>query len=73
MSKMRRLSGHDVRRILEAHGFVCVRQRGSHMVMQKAEGASTVTAIVPAHNELRVGTLLSVIRQSRLPRELFEV
>jgi hypothetical protein len=32
----------------------------------------TVTAIVPDHGELRTGTLLSVIRQSGLPRQLFE-
>lgn len=42
------------------------------MVMQRVEFGSTTTAIVPKHDEVRVGTLLSVIRQSRLPRELFE-
>ena len=73
MSRIRRLSGREVRKILEDNGFVFIRQRGSHMVMQRPEGASTVTAIVPDHAELRTGTLLSVIRQSRLPREMFEV
>ncbi len=41
--------------------------------MQARAGESTVTAIVPDHDELRIGTLQSIIRQSRLPRELFEV
>ena len=73
MGKLRRLSGFDVRRILEANGFVMVRRRGSHMVMQRVVDGSTVTAIVPDHDELQVGTLASIIRQSRLPRTLFEV
>jgi len=32
----------------------------------------TVTAIVPDHKELKAGTLASIIRQSRLPRDPFE-
>jgi len=35
MSKLRILSGKEVCRILEKHGFVQVRQRGSHIVMQR--------------------------------------
>ena len=40
--------------------------------MQKVESDSTITIPVPDHRELRMGTLLSIIRQSRLPRALFE-
>ena len=40
--------------------------------MQRREGDQTVTVPVPNHNELRTGTLLSIIRQSQLPRGLFE-
>ncbi|HEX8522547.1 MAG TPA: type II toxin-antitoxin system HicA family toxin [Tepidisphaeraceae bacterium] len=72
MPKLRRLSGAEVRRILEVHGFALVRQRGSHMVMQRKVTNSTITAIVPDHAELRIGTLQSIIRQSQLARELFE-
>ena len=32
----------------------------------------TMTAIVPNHPEIALGTLSSIIRQSGLPRELFE-
>jgi predicted RNA binding protein YcfA (HicA-like mRNA interferase family) len=72
LAKLRRLSGNEARAILEAHDYKLVRQRGSHMVMQRKDGATTVTAVVPEHKELKIGTLSSVIRQSRLPRELFE-
>lgn len=40
--------------------------------MQKRTPQSTITVPVPLHKELRVGTLLSVIRRSGLPRKLFE-
>jgi len=54
------------------HGFREVRRKGSHIVMQKKIGRSTITVPVPDHAELKVGTLLGIIRQSGLPRSLFE-
>ncbi|NMG19753.1 hypothetical protein DP116_09890 [Brasilonema bromeliae SPC951] len=41
--------------------------------MQLQTEDSTITVPVPAHDELRTGTLRSIIRQSGLPRALFEV
>ena len=49
-----------------------MRRRGSHIAMQRRTEPSTVTVPVPDHAELRAGTLQSIIRQSGLPRELFE-
>ncbi|MDA0733629.1 MAG: type II toxin-antitoxin system HicA family toxin [Chloroflexi bacterium] len=72
MGRLRVLSGREACRILEQHGFREVRRRGSHIIMQYQEGDSTRTVPVPDHRELRVGTLLSVIRQSGVSRELFE-
>ena len=64
----------EVCRILAAHGFVEVRRRGSHIAMQKTDlqGTTTVRAPVPDHRELRIGTLMSIIRQSGVPRSEFE-
>ena len=73
MSQLKILSGKEVCRILEKNGFVQVRQRGSHVVMQKKAEGTTITAIVPIHSEIRIGTLHSIIRQSRVPREAFEM
>lgn len=42
------------------------------MVLQHKEEDSTVTVIVPNHRELKLGTLGSIVRQSKLPREVFE-
>jgi len=72
LGRLRRLSGRQVCRILGDNGFVEVRRRGSHVVMQLRLEGSTRTVPVPDHDELRTGTLLSIIRQSQLPRRLFE-
>ena len=73
MGRLRVLSGAEACRILASQGFVEVRHRGSHVVMQRRQLDTTVTVPVPDHRELRVGTLLSIIRQSRVPRTAFEV
>ena len=72
MASLRVLSGREACRILQSHGFSEARRKGSHIAMQKRVGGATVTVIVPDHKELRIGTLQSVIRQSGLPRALFE-
>jgi predicted RNA binding protein YcfA (HicA-like mRNA interferase family) len=40
--------------------------------MQRRLEHSTITVPVPEHAELRIGTLRAIIRQSELPRSLFE-
>jgi predicted RNA binding protein YcfA (HicA-like mRNA interferase family) len=72
LGRLRVFSGREACHILEQHGFAQVRQRGSHIVMQRRLEASTITVPVPDHRELRRGTLLAIIRQSGLPRSLFE-
>lgn len=72
MGKLRILSGRDVCRILEQHGFQLVRQRGSHIVMQRRTDGGTITVPVPDHAEIRIGTLQAIIRQSGIPRSAFD-
>lgn len=72
MGKLRILSGREVCRILEQHGFQIVRQRGSHIIMQRHTDGGTVTVPVPDHAEIKIGTLQSIIRQSGIPRNAFE-
>ncbi len=73
MGKLRVLSGRDVCHILEQHDFQIVRQRGSHIVMQRRTDSGTVTVPIPDHSEIRIGTLQSIIRQSGVPRTAFEI
>jgi predicted RNA binding protein YcfA (HicA-like mRNA interferase family) len=72
LGKLRVLSGNQVCIILTHHGFLEVRRRGSHIVMQKQLSDTTITVPVPNHTELHIGTLLSIIRQSGIPRSEFE-
>jgi len=73
LGKLRVLSAAQVCQILEQYGFVQVRQRGSHIIMQQRLPNTTVTVPVPNYSEIKIGTLQSIIRQSGLPRYLFEV
>jgi len=66
LPKLPVLSGQDVRRVLEGHGFELVRQRGSHMVMQRVDPSGSTTVPVPDHHELR-----SIMRQSGLNVDVF--
>jgi predicted RNA binding protein YcfA (HicA-like mRNA interferase family) len=72
LGRLRKLSGREVCTILTRHGFVEVRQKGSHVVMQKSAGDSTITVPVPLHAELRIGTLQAIVRQSGISRSEFE-
>lgn len=73
MAKLKILSGDEICKILKVNGFIQVRQKGSHIIMQKVIENSTITVPVPNHSEIKIGTLLSIIRQSNLPKSLFEV
>ena len=53
LARLRVLSGREVCKILADAGFVQVRQRGSHVVMQRRTDAGTTTVPVPDHREVR--------------------
>lgn len=72
MGRLRVFSGAELCRLLGGHGFRIVRQKGSHIILQKQIPGSTVTVPVPNHREIRLGTLKSIIRQSKLSPALFE-
>jgi predicted RNA binding protein YcfA (HicA-like mRNA interferase family) len=72
MGRLRVLSGREVCRILREQGFAEVRRRGSHVVMQRRTDTGSVTVPIHDHRELAIGTLLSIIRQSGIPRAQFE-
>ena len=72
MGRLPVMSGRDVRRLLEEHGFTKIRRRGSHIVMQKKQSGTTVTVPVMDHKELLTGALRSIIRQSGLQKSIIE-
>lgn len=72
LGKLRILSGKEVCQILAKYGFGQIRQKGSHIIMQKIIENGTITVPVPNHDTIRIGTLQSIIRQSQIPRKEFE-
>jgi len=60
MPRLPRLSSRDAIRALERLGFVQVRQRGSHIVLQKG----ALTCVVPRRREMKLGTLSGILDQA---------
>jgi len=61
------ISGRKAIKILVKLGFVVVRQKGSHVFLQR--GHDTVT--VPLHDPLKKGTLNSILKQADVSLEDF--
>ncbi len=72
MAPLSPLPYRDVKRKLEAAGFIEKGQKGSHVKFAKETPGGLRTAIVPQHRELAVGTLRSILRQAGLSVEEFE-
>ena len=69
---LRPLPFREVKRKLEAAGFVEVSSKGSHIKFAKEAADGTYTAIVPHHREVSVGTLRSILRQAGINPDEFE-
>jgi predicted RNA binding protein YcfA (HicA-like mRNA interferase family) len=52
----------EVKRKLEAAGFIEVSQKGSHVKFAKQTDKELRTALVPRHREIAVGTPRSILR-----------
>jgi predicted RNA binding protein YcfA (HicA-like mRNA interferase family) len=64
----------DCIRILVAHGFALERQSGSSHRVYKSRIGGRMRLVVAFHresNDIRPGTLSSLIRQSGLPKSVF--
>jgi predicted RNA binding protein YcfA (HicA-like mRNA interferase family) len=72
MALLRPLPYRVVKRKLEAAGFEERIGKGSHRKFVKLQPEGVITAIVPQHREIAVGTLRSIIRQAMLTPEEFE-
>lgn len=56
---------------LKRDGWVVVRQRGSHIRLQKHTRTETLKLTVPAHRPIKRSTLSHILKQARLsPGEL---
>jgi predicted RNA binding protein YcfA (HicA-like mRNA interferase family) len=69
MPKLPVISGKDLIRALKRAGFVEVRQKGSHVSLQKVTATKMFKTVVPVHKELAKGTLLDILHQAGLSKD----
>ena len=71
MSKVPTLPYTHIVRALQKDGWVVVRQRGSHIRLQKRVGQELLKLTVPAHHPVKRSTLSYILKQAHLDVEEF--
>jgi predicted RNA binding protein YcfA (HicA-like mRNA interferase family) len=66
MPKLPIVSGMEAIRALQRLGFIVVRQKGSHLRLQKHTPAETLKLTIPAHRPVKRSTLSHILKQARL-------
>jgi len=62
---------HEIVRALQRDGWTVVRQRGSHIRLQKRIGDEVLKITVPAHRPVKRSTLAQILKQARIEVERF--
>jgi predicted RNA binding protein YcfA (HicA-like mRNA interferase family) len=71
MTKVPSLNYEAVVRALRRDGWVVVRQRGSHIRLQKHTPDETQKLTVPAHRPIKRSTLSQILKHARLTVDEF--
>ncbi|HHJ05986.1 MAG TPA: addiction module toxin, HicA family [Anaerolineae bacterium] len=71
MSKVPNVPYTKILRALQRDGWVIVRQRGSHIRLQKRRYGETLKLTVPAHRPVKRSTLAHILKQARLDIDTF--
>lgn len=71
MSKVPSLPYTKIIRALQRNGWTVVRQRGSHIRLQKRVEDEVLKLTVPAHRPVKRSTLSRILKQARLDVEDF--
>jgi len=66
MSKVPSLDYDKVLKALQRDGWVIVRQKGSHIRLQKHHGNDVLKIIVLAHKPIKRSTLSHILKQARI-------
>ena len=67
------ISGREVVKALGRAGFRVIRQRGSHVRLEKRIEDGLIKLTVPLHKRLKKGTLRRIIKDSGLTVQEFNV
>jgi len=71
MSKVPSLNYPQVINALRRDGWIVIRQKGSHIRLQKRLPDETLKIIVPAHRPIKRSTLSHILKQARLSVSAF--
>jgi predicted RNA binding protein YcfA (HicA-like mRNA interferase family) len=71
MSKVPSLSYVEIIKALQRDGWTIVRQRGSHIRLQKRITDELLKITVPAHRPVKRSTLSHILKQARLDVDHF--
>jgi len=71
MSKVPSLNYDKVIKALQKDGWVIVRQRSSHIRLQKHIANKVLKIIVPAHKPIKRSTLSHILKQARITLDDF--
>ncbi len=71
MSKVPSLPYTQIIRALQRNGWTVVRQRGSHIRLQKRFGDEVLKITVPAHRPVKRSTLAHILKQARIEIDQF--
>ena len=71
MTKVPSLNYNKVISALRRDGWVVVRQKGSHIRLQKHTAEETLKLVIPAHRPIKRSTLSHIIKQANLNLEKF--
>ena len=66
MGRLKPQPFREIKRRLEAAGFVETSQKGSHVKFVRRSGDVVDTAVVPKKPEVPVGTLRSILNQAHI-------
>ncbi len=66
MSKVPSLNYQKVIKALRRDGWIVIRQKGSHIRLQKRLPNEMLKIIVPAHRPIKRSTLSHILKQARL-------
>ncbi len=70
--KLPQISGREVVKKLHRFGFIAVRQKGSHLRLEKRNLDSIIKITVPMDQVLKKGTLKQIIKDAGLTLEDFD-
>ncbi|MHC1726083.1 MAG: type II toxin-antitoxin system HicA family toxin [Syntrophobacteraceae bacterium] len=72
MTRFPSLGYEKVIKALQRDGWVIVRQRGSHIRLQKHTRMEVLKLTVPGHSPVKRSTLAHILKQARISLEEFE-